>query len=126
MRINYRDRGSLLARKEKATSTDISSKGDATAAGLEEARCRWITAADQASAMATELFQPGSGYGCPEAEMQDRHRLETARREAERRYQEYQDEERRFTQRQILQLQRSQALATWASFCVAAVGWQLS
>lgn len=70
--------------------------------------------------MAAELFQTGSGYGCPEAETQDRHRLETARREAERNYQEYQDEERRFTQRQILQLQRSQALATWASFSVAA------
>jgi hypothetical protein len=87
---------------------------------VEDARCRWLSASDQAATLAAELFQPGSGYGCPEAEMQDRHRLETARRDAERRYQEYQDEERRYTQQQMLQLQRSQQMATWASFCVAA------
>jgi hypothetical protein len=87
---------------------------------VEQARCSWLAASDQASALAAELFQPGSGYGCPEAEAQDRHRLETARSEAERRFREYQDLERQHTQRQMLQLQRSQQLATWASFCVAA------
>jgi hypothetical protein len=90
------------------------------AATVEQARCCWIAASDQAAALAAELFQLGSGYGCPEAEMQDRHRLETARSEAERRLREYQDLERQYTQHQILQLQRSQQRATWASFCVAA------
>ena len=46
---------------------------------VEKARCSWLAASDQASTLAAELFQPGSGYGCPEAEAQDRHRLETAR-----------------------------------------------
>jgi hypothetical protein len=89
-------------------------------APLEEFRSRWIDAADQASALSVELFQSGSGYGCPEAEMQDRHRLETARCEAERRFREYEDLERARTQREMLRLQRSQQLATWGSFCVAA------
>jgi hypothetical protein len=61
---------------------------------VERARCRWMAASDQASTVAAELFQPGSGYGCPEAEMQDRHRLETARGDAERLFREYQDLER--------------------------------
>ena len=72
------------------------------------------------SAIAAELFQPGSGYGCPDAEMQDRHRLETARRETDRLFCEYQDLERQHTGQQMLHLQHSQLLATWASFCVAA------
>ncbi|OWK42001.1 hypothetical protein FRUB_04079 [Fimbriiglobus ruber] len=51
---------------------------------------------------------------------EEEHRLETARRDAERLFQEYQDLDRRYTQQQLLRLQRSQALATWASFSVAA------
>jgi hypothetical protein len=87
---------------------------------IEQARCRWQAASDQASAIARAMFQPGSGYGCPEAEQQDRHRLETACSDAERLFREYQDLERRYTQHQMLYLQRSQQLATWASFSVAA------
>ncbi len=88
---------------------------------VDQARNRWIAASDQASAIAAVLFTPGSGYGCPEAEMQDMHRLETARNEAERMFREYKDLESQHTQRQMFQLQRSQQLATWASFSVAAV-----
>lgn len=93
---------------------------DRVDADLQTARSRWIAAADEVSDLSAELFQPGSGYGSPEAEMQDRHRLETARREAERRFREYEDLERSHTQREMLRLQRSQQIATWASFCVAA------
>ena len=46
--------------------------------------------------------------------------MTVARADAERLFREYQDLERRHTQQQMLQLQRSQQLATWASFCVAA------
>jgi hypothetical protein len=41
--------------------------------------------------LAAELFQPGSGYGAPEARDADVHRLETARAEVERLFREYQD-----------------------------------
>ena len=96
------------------------SQADSTAAEIEQARSRWLAASDQATAIAWELYQPGNGYGCPQAEQQDRHRLETVRSDAERLYREYQDLERRCTQQQMLRLQRSQQLATWASFSVAA------
>jgi hypothetical protein len=88
---------------------------------IEEARNRWVTASGRATTVACELFQPGNGYGCPEAEQQDKHRLETARSDSERLFREYQDLDRRYTQEQMLGLQRSQQLATWASFAVAAV-----
>ncbi len=86
----------------------------------EEARCRWLAASDRAGVLAADMYRPGTGYGCPEAEQEDKHQLETARAEAERFFREYQDLERRDTQRQMQRLQRSQQLATWASFCVAA------
>jgi hypothetical protein len=88
---------------------------------VEQARQRWATASARATTIADELFQPGSGYGCPEAEQQDRHRLETARSESDHLFREYQDLDRRFLQEQMLRLQQSQRLATWASFSVAAV-----
>ena len=42
-----------------------------------------------------ELFQPGSGYGNPDARAQDEHRLQTAKHNAERLFQEYHDLDKR-------------------------------
>lgn len=88
---------------------------------VEAARSRWLSANEQASSLAAELFQPGSGYGDSEARLQDEHRLQTARHEAERLFREYHDLERQDTEAKMLVLQQSQRLATWASFAVAAV-----
>lgn len=88
---------------------------------IEQARERWLAASAQTSKIACEIFQPNSGYGCLEAEKHDRHRLETARIDAERLLQEYADLDRRYIQHHMLRLQHSQRLATWASFAVAAV-----
>lgn len=84
-------------------------------------RASWLAASRRASELASELFQPGSGYGDPDARAQDEYRLDSARREADRLFHEYNDLERRETGRQLLALQRSQQRATWASFAVAAV-----
>lgn len=86
----------------------------------ETARAKWLSASEQASRLAAELFQLG-GYGDPEARLQDEHRLQNARHEAERMFREYHDLERQDTESKMLELQRSQRLATWASFAVAAV-----
>jgi len=69
----------------------------------------------------TELFQPGSGYGDPDARKQDEHRLQSAKDETQRLLNEYSDLERGLVQAEMVDLQRSQRLATWASFAVAAV-----
>ncbi len=90
-------------------------------AAVSDARSRWIDASARASNLAAELFQPGSGYGDPDAREQDVHRLETAKAEAERFFREYDDLYRQHIESEMLQLQRSQRLATWASFAVAAV-----
>lgn len=87
---------------------------------VEEARLRWLKASESASQIASELFQPGSGYGDPEARQQDEHRLQSARHEAERLFREYHDLDRKDMDAKMLELQRSQRLATWASFAVAA------
>ena len=70
--------------------------------------------------MLNKLFQPGSGYGDPEAQASDEHLLQSARHNAENLYREYNDIERRKIEHKMLDLQRSQRLATWASFVVAA------
>ena len=88
---------------------------------IEGARLRWREASERASRLAAELFQPGSGYGDPEAKAQDEHRLQSARLDAERLFREYHDLDRRDMEYKMLELQRSQRLATWASFVVAAV-----
>ena len=88
---------------------------------VAEARARWLSASERASQLATELFQPGSGYGDPEARAADEHRLQSARHDAERYFQEYHDLDRRDMEIKMLELQRSQRLATWASFAVAGV-----
>ena len=84
-------------------------------------RARWLEASEAASKLAAELFQPGSGYGDPEARAADEHRLQSARLDAERLFREYHDLDRRDMEIKMLDLQRSQRLATWASFAVAAV-----
>lgn len=89
--------------------------------GAEAARSKWIEASERASQFAADLFQPGSGYGDPEARAQDEHHLQSARHEAERLFREYHDLDRRDMESKMLKLQRSQRLATWASFAVAAV-----
>lgn len=74
-----------------------------------------------ASKLAAELFQPGTGYGDPEARAADEHRLQSARLDAERLFREYYDLDRRDMELKMLDLQRSLRLATWASFAVAVV-----
>lgn len=88
---------------------------------IEEARKRWVAASEYASKLANELFQPGSGYGDPDACANDEHRLQSAREEAERLFREYHDLDRKEIEVKMLKLQKSQHLATWASFVVAAV-----
>ena len=88
---------------------------------VETVRFKWIEASESATRLASELFQPGSGYGDPEAKAQDEHRLQSARLDAERLFREYHDLDRRDMEYKMLELQRSQRLATWASFVVAAV-----
>ncbi len=88
---------------------------------VEAARSRWIDASELASQLSREMFQPGSGYGCPGAESQDVHRLQSSRNEAERLFREYHEFDKRYMESKMLELQRSQRLATWASFAVAAV-----
>jgi hypothetical protein len=88
---------------------------------VEAARARWIEASEIASQLAAELFQPGSGYGDPDARKADEHRLQSARLDAERLFREYHDLDRRDVEIKMLEIQSSQRLATWASFTVAAV-----
>ena len=88
---------------------------------VEAARARWLSASDCASQLAAKLFQPGSGYGAPEARAADEHCRQSAKHDAERLFREYHDLDRRDMELKMLDLQRSQRLATWASFAVAAV-----
>ena len=84
-------------------------------------RARWIEASERTSQLAAKLFQPGSGYGDPDARAADEHRLQSARLEVERLFREYDDLDRRNRESKVLELQRSQMRATWASFSVAVV-----
>lgn len=88
---------------------------------VEAARAKWLSASERASQLSAELFQPGSGYGDPEARTADEHHLQSARHDVERFFREYHDLDRRDIELKMLQLQRSQRLATWVSFTVAAV-----
>lgn len=96
-------------------------KSPAMANDVGAARKKWRAASEQASQLAAELFQPGSGYGDPDARAQDEHRLQSARHNVDRLFQEYHDIDRREMELKMFELQRSQRLATWASFAVAAV-----
>lgn len=99
-----------------------------SSAEVEEARSRWLQAGDTASKLAGELYQPGSGYGDgsgggygdSNAKAADEHRLQAARGDVERLFREYHDLDRRDIDRQMFELKRSQTLATWVSFAVAA------
>lgn len=88
---------------------------------IEIARMRWLKASEVASNLTSELFQVGDGYGDPEARSADEHRLQSARAEVERLFREYYDLDRRNIELEMIKLQRSQQLATWASFFVAVV-----
>ena len=88
---------------------------------IEIARNKWHDASEKVSQMASQLFQPNSGYGDPDARLADEHRLCSAKEEAERLYREYNDLHRNRIDDELIKLQRSQKMATWASFSVAAV-----
>lgn len=94
---------------------------DAEVDNVAAARARWLTASEHTSKLSSDLFQPGSGYGDPDARFNDEHPLQSAREEAERLFREYHDLDRQQVETEMLELQRSQRLATWASFAVAAV-----
>lgn len=90
---------------------------------VQQARKNWHEASEQAASLALELFQPGSGYGDHEARIQDEHRLNSARFEADRLFRHYDALDRQLAGNKMLALQSSQRLATWASFAIAlAVG----
>ena len=99
----------------------VSETGDPRTASVSAARERWLTAGEELSKLSAELFQSGSGYGDPEARLNDEHRLQSAREEVQRLFREYHELDRRQIESEMLDLQRSQRLATWASFAVAAV-----
>ena len=88
---------------------------------IAAARSRWLVSSEQASKLSADLFQPGSGYGDPDARLADEHRLRSAKEDAECLFREYFDLDRQRIDSEMLKLQRSQRLATWASFAVAAV-----
>ena len=88
---------------------------------VERSRARWINASKGASELASALFQPGSGYGDRDAQLQDEHRLNSARTEAERAYREYADLALSYVNKQMVELQASQRKAAWLSLLVAAV-----
>jgi len=88
---------------------------------VSEARTRWLEASENASKLAMEMYQPGSGYGDPQAEAGDKYRVEAAKADAQRLMHEYHDADRMCMEQKIHSLQKSQTIATWASFTVAFV-----
>ena len=90
---------------------------------VQQARKEYHDSYERAASMALELCQPGDGYGNPEARLQDEHKLNSARFEADRLFRHYEALDRQLTGNKMLALQSSQKLATWASFAIAfAVG----
>lgn len=71
--------------------SDVMSRNQESSMDVEAARAKWLAASEVALKLSAELFQPGSGYGDPEARAQDEHRLESARLDAERLFREYHD-----------------------------------
>lgn len=96
-------------------------KNEAMIKAVEAARDRWLEASEKASSLALEMYQPGSGYGDPQAEVGDKYRVEAARADAQRLLQEYHDLDRKLNEQKLSDLQKSQTLATWASFAIAFV-----
>ena len=54
------------------------------AKSVEEARLKWLATSSKASELALEMYQPGSGYGDPQAEAGDKYRVEVAKSEADK------------------------------------------
>ena len=75
---------------------------------VEQARSRWLDASERASQLAANLFQPGTGYGDPDARAADEHRPQSAKHDAEFLFREYHDLDRREMELKLLDLQRSQ------------------
>jgi len=98
----------------------------ATPGDHNAARERWMAASNHASVLASQMHQSGSGYGDPDARMQDEHQLQSVRHDVERFFREYDDLAQKDMEQKLLEVQRSQRLATWASFAVAAVVGPLS
>jgi len=88
---------------------------------LDVAREKWFLAKESAVKFAASIHQTGSGYGDPEARLNDDHQLQTLRYEAERLFIEYQEICSQETNKKLIKLQKSQSIATWASFAVAAM-----
>lgn len=63
---------------------------------VDAARARWQVAAERVSQLASQMFQPGSGYGEPQAQLEDEHHLYAAGHDAERFFEEYNDLYRRY------------------------------
>jgi len=91
------------------------------AGSVEDARTRWLEASERASRLSAQLFEPGTFGGGAIALEEIVHGAETARAEAERLFRDYHDLDRQRIESEMLELQRSQRLATWASFTVAAL-----
>jgi len=85
-----------------------------------EAYQRWLAAEEEVEQLLKQ-FLPGSGFGHPAAESGARTSLESAHRLAERSRATYNEAVRRGSEVTMLKLQKSQHLATWASFVVAFV-----
>lgn len=91
------------------------------AKSVDEARLKWLEASSKASELALEMYQPGSGYGDPQAEAGDKYRVEVAKSEADKLMHQYHDIDRKLAEKKFGELQKSQTIATWASFTVAFV-----
>lgn len=76
---------------------------------IKQAYDDWQLASKKSSDLARKLFQPGSGYGDPGAEMQDLHLLSSARNEEDLFYRRYQELSACDSERRNYRLQ----VATW-------------
>lgn len=87
----------------------------------EQAKNRWEAAQQRLAQVDGERLQPGDGYGDGGmSQIAWEQGFRTASNEEQRLYREYQHIGRRRIDDEMLALQRSQKLATWASFAVAA------
>ncbi len=84
------------------------------------ARDAWTAAQQAAIQERRTIFGEGTGFGDPDAKEAALQRLAAAETEAQMCRSEYEDLQRVGMEKEMLQLQRSQRLATWASFAVAA------
>lgn len=88
---------------------------------VADSRKEWLAAIDRVAKLRADMYRPGNGYGDPEARFADEHKLQSAREEADQLFRQYYDLDRQRVESEMLKLQRSQRLATWASFAVAAL-----